>query len=253
MIMDLIRSILRQFANVTTLPLTGGVRRGAFFSISLFTLSLFTLHFSLFILSLFTLTSCSSSDDEEDAFPALVTEMSVLRVGTEVTNITLITDSGKSYRVTNEIEGLKPNAWARCLAGYVVQDAGSIEILTLQGVAVLPNSSNMPTLKRDPVGVVSAWMGGGYVNLHLLKKNKGADHAWGYILDNSYANAGGGTTYEVSLYHDQRNDPAAYSTDIYFSLSQDSLSQTRISADSIALTINTFDAAPHQWRFALTP
>ena len=112
--MYLIRSILRQFANVTTLPHTGGVRRGALFSFSLFTLSLFTL----------TFMSCSSSDDEEDAFPALLTEMSVLRVGTEVTNITLITDSGKNYRVTNEIEGLKPNAWARCLAGYVVQDAG---------------------------------------------------------------------------------------------------------------------------------
>ena len=103
------------------------------------------------------------------------------------------------------------------------------------------------------MGVVSAWTGGTFVNLHLLKKNKGADHDWGFILDNSYANTAGGTTYEVSLYHDQRNDPAAYSSDIYFSLSQDSLSKTRTTADSILLTVHTFDAAPHQWRFALTP
>ena len=203
---------------------------------------------------MFTLAACSNSeDDEEETFPALVTEMGVLRVGSNVTNVTLITDSGKSYRVASEIEGLKANAWMRCMAGYVVQDVGEVEIRTLKGVGVLPDCSDRTTLKRDPVGVVSAWTGGGFINMHLLKKNHGADHEWGYILDDSYANASGGTTYEVSLYHDQRNDPPAYSTDIYFSLSQDALAKTRTSADSIRLTIHTFEKSPHQWLFALTP
>ena len=211
--------------------------------------------FSLLTLSSFTLAlvACSSDNDEEDAFPTLVTEMGVLHVGTVITDVSLYTDSGKKYHVSSEIVGLQPNVWMRCLAGYVEQDSKNVEVLTLKGVNVLPNCSDRPLQKRDPVGVVSAWTGGGFINLHLLKKNKGADHEWGYILDNSYANAAGGTTYEVTLYHDQRNDPAAYSSDIYFSLSQDSLSKTRTTTDSITLTVNTFETTPHQWRFALTP
>ena len=237
MMTDLIRNIMHHFAKVATLPLKGGVRRG-----------------SLVFLLFFTLISCSSSkESEEDAFPALVTEMGLLRVGPTLTDLTFYTDSGKRYQAATEIEGLKTDTWLRCLAGFVIQDAGKVKLLTLQGVAVLANCSDKANLKRDPVGVVSAWTGGSFVNLHLLKKNKGADHDWGYILDNSYANTAGGTTYEVSLYHDQRNDPTAYSSDIYFSLSQDSLSKTRTTADSILLTVNTFEATPHQWRFALTP
>ena len=193
-----------------------------------------------------TMSSCSSSDEEE-GFPALITEMGLLRVGATTADVTLLTDGGYAYRVSTEIEGLKPNASARCLCGYVLQEEGTVEVRTLAGVGILPDCT------ASPVGAVSAWMGGGFVNLHLLKKTQGADHQWGFLLDGQQPNTAGGTTYEVSLFHRQGDDPAAYSTDIYFSLAQDSLSETRTTEDSLLLTVHTFEAQPHRWRFGLTP
>ena len=211
------------------------------------------MYFSLFTLSFFTLVACSGSEDSDDAFPPLITEMALIEVGETTSDITLYTDSGKKYRVAGELEGLKPRTWARGLFGYVLQDAGTVEVRTLLNVPILPNASEQYPLKRDPVEIVSAWMGGGFVNIHLKKKTKGGDHTWGFILDRSYANTAGGTTYEVSLYHDQGGDPTAYSADVYFSIDEDALSKLRIVGDSVRLSVSTFEAAPYQWHFALTP
>ena len=209
--------------------------------------------FIIYYLSFFTLVACSGSEDSDDAFPSLITEMALIEVGETTSNITMYTDSGKKYRVAGELEGLKPRTWARGLFGYVLQDASTVEVRTLLNVPLLPNSSELSPLKRDPVDVVSAWMGGGFVNIHLKKKTKGGDHTWGFILDGSYANTAGGTTYEVSLYHDQSGDPTAYSTDVYFSIDEDALSKLRITGDSVRLSITTFETDPYQWHFALTP
>ncbi|MBR1683071.1 MAG: hypothetical protein IJ700_08880 [Bacteroidaceae bacterium] len=216
-------------------------------------LSIFHCPFSIVLALALTMSSCSSSENEEEGFPALITEMGLLRVGASTADVTLLTDGGHAYRVSTEIEGLKPNALARCLCGYVLQDEGTVEVRTLSGVGILPDCTELDVPYRDPVGAVSAWMGGGFVNLHLLKKTQGADHQWGFLLDDQHPNVAGGTTYEVSLFHRQGDDPAAYSTDIYFSLSQDSLSRTRTTADSLLLTVHTFEAQPHRWRFGLTP
>lgn len=214
---------------------------------------LYHLLFIIYYLSFLSLTACSSDQEAEDAFPSLITEMALLEVGETTSNITLYTDSGKKYRVAGELEGLKPRTWGRGLFGYVLQDASTVEVRTLLNVPVLPNSSELSPLKRDPVDVVSAWMGGGFVNIHLKKKTKGGDHTWGFILDGSYANTAGGTTYEVSLYHDQSGDPTAYSMDVYFSIDEDALSKHRITGDSVRLSIATFETGPYQWNFALTP
>ncbi len=210
--------------------------------------------FIIYCLLFLPLVSCSSDQEEaEDAFPSLITEMALLEVGETTSNITMYTDSGKKYRVAGELEGLKPRTWGRGLFGYVLQDASTVEVRTLQNVPVLPNSSELSPLKRDPVDVVSAWMGGGFVNIHLQKKTKGGDHTWGFILDGSYANTAGGTTYEVSLYHDQSGDPTAYSMDVYFSIDEDALSKHRITGDSVRLSIATFETEPYHWHFPLTP
>ena len=214
---------------------------------------IYRLSFIICIFSFLSLTACSSdSEDSEDSFPPLITEMALIKVGETTADVTLYTDGGKQYRVLSELQGLKPHSWGRCLCGYVLKEAGAVEVRTLQNVAVLPNSGKVSQVMHDPVGVVSAWMGGGFVNMHLKKKTKGADHDWGFILDNTYANTAGGTTYEVSLYHDQKDDPTAYSTDVYFSIPEDALSKTRVQGDSVRLSIITFEPQPYQWHFALT-
>ena len=197
---------------------------------------IYRISFIICIFSFLSLTACSSdSEDSEDSFPPLITEM-----------------GGKQYRVLSELQGMKPHAWGRCLCGYVLKEEGAVEVRTLQNVAVLPNSGKVSPVMHDPVGVVSAWMGGGFVNMHLKKKTKGADHNWGFILDNTYANTAGGTTYEVSLYHNQKDDPTAYSTDVYFSIPEDALSKTRVQGDSVRLSIITFEPQLYHWHFALT-
>ena len=140
------------------------------------------LFFIIYYLSFLSVTACSSDQEEtEDAFPSLITEMALIEVGETTSNITMYTDSGKKYRVAGELEGLKPRTWGRGLFGYVLQDASTVEVRTLLNVPLLPNSSELSPLKRDPVDVVSAWMGGGFVNIHLKKKTKGGDHTWGFL------------------------------------------------------------------------
>lgn len=201
------------------------------------------------LLCIVLLCSCTSDEDDE-ASPSIITEMAVLYVGSSISDTHLLTDSGKDLKVSIEGDDIKPYSRLRCICSYSIHD-GSIEIKVLQGVLVLPNYSNKAILYHDPVGVVSAWVGGGFVNMHLLKKTQGKGHDWGFILDNSYVNNAGGTTYEVSLYHDQSGDFAAYSSDIYFSLDIDSLSASPTKADSIVLSMVTFETSPHEWRLSL--
>ncbi len=208
------------------------------------------IHRGLSLLMLVAVSACSSESDD-DSFPTMFSEMGVLKVGASTSTLQWCADNGKTFRVTTEISNLKPNVWLRCFCDYVLADDNTVDIKSIRGVYVLPNCSKKTIIKQDPVGVVSAWTGGGFINMHLLKKTQGADHEWGFVIDNTYSNNAGGTTYEVSLYHDQSGDPTAYSSDIFFSLNQDSLSMTRSAADSITLSITTFESKPYIWHFGL--
>ena len=132
----------------------------------------------------------------------------------------------------------------RVLCSYLPDGAGAAEVYTLQAIYVLPDvTKELTPAVYDPVGFVSAWKGGGFINLHLLPKTKANlnNHVWGFIRDNQRTNSAGGTTYELSLYHDQKADPLAYSNDLYLSLAIDSVSKSFGTQDSIELKVQGFD------------
>ena len=188
------------------------------------------------------ITACSS-DEEDDPYPSLITEMVIF--GTDGNSHTImLTDNGVRYSVDYDLISLLPNTIVRAMCGYVPDKTGTAKIYTLAAVRILKDQTIIKgTLVNDPVGFVSSWKSGRFINLHLLPKTQAnpINHLWGFFRDNQRVNSVGGTTYELSVYHEQGDDPMAYSSDVYLSLSIDSLSKTFGAKDSIELTIHGFD------------
>ena len=141
-----------------------------------------------------------------------------------------------------EVQYIPSGRWLRIYKKADIPVADSFESWTQ--IYVLPDvTKELTPAVYDPVGFVSAWKGGGFINLHLLPKTKANlnNHVWGFIRDNQRTNSAGGTTYELSLYHDQKADPLAYSNDLYLSLAIDSVSKSFGTQDSIELKVQGFD------------
>ncbi len=197
---------------------------------------------SLLLFVIGTYVSCS--EDESDSYPSLITEMAMVKVDASKHG-TMLTDAGVAYRVSNELTALRAKSLSRALCGYVLNEDGSVKLYSYQGVRILQDyTKKIEEQKRDPVAFVSSWRGGSFVNLHLLPKTQGqlSTHVWGFIEDGKYGNSAGGTTYQLSLQHDQGKDPLAYSNDLYLSLSLDSIDEKFSNKDSIELTIKTFES-----------
>ena len=206
------------------------------------------LHFTFYIIPLtFVLSVLSCSDDKEDAYPSLITEMVMAKANAEGKMASFTTDDGTTYLVDNTISGMTANDCLRCLCTYLMETAGHVKVYRAEAVPILWDYTNVSTMKRDPTGIQSAWLSGGYINLHLTPKTQGGKQAWGFTRDSVTQNTLGGSTYHLSLYHDQRDDFAAYSTDLFACISLDSIPQapaTLSSLDSIRLTVQTFTASP---------
>ena len=207
--------------------------------------------FSMLVIVLMTtLVACSDGDDEEEAYPSMVTELVTYWVDGTL-RMKFVTDEGALYTVSNTLEGLKPYIMGRMVCGYVPQDDGLVEIYSYQPVRLLPDfSTKAPAVICDPVGVVSIWKKGPFINMHLLPKTKSnpLNHDWGFVCNNKRSNKAGGITHELSLYHSQKEDPLAYSSDVYLTLVVDSVSKTFGVNDSIELTVQGFDKE-HMWRY----
>ena len=177
--------------------------------------------------------------------------MLVAPASSEFSTSSFTTDDGVTYSVENTLRGMDADSRIRCLCGYTVQAGNRAHVYTAQAVPILPDASDAKDIRRDPTGILSAWLSGGFVNMHLTPKTQGGRQSWAFVNDSSTANAAGGTTYHLSLYHDQREDPPAYSSDLFASIAFDSIAAAPLThADSIVLTVNTF-THPAVWHFGL--
>lgn len=201
------------------------------------------------------LVSCSK--DEDESYPPLITEMAMARADDGGIMASFTTDDGVIHHVNNTIKGMKPNSRIRALISYITTDAPAdapventfATVYSAKEAPVLWDWSDANPQHRDPTGIQSAWLSGGYINLHLTPKTQGGKQAWGFSQDSVTTNAQGASTHHISLYHDQLGDATSYTTDLYACIHPDSIPRCTI-GDSIRLSINTFQGLC-TWQFAL--
>ena len=191
----------------------------------------------LLILGLICLASCSNNED--DTYPCIITEMADLYTNDDGKMEKFTTDADITYQITNGKGDLKPRAFYRILCGYV-PSGNSATLYQVQGVNYLRDSTKIA--KTDPTGVKSAWRAGKYINMYLSPLTQGGTQYWGFITDSIKD----GHAW-VSLYHNQNADPLSYTQPTYASLPVDSIKGIR-EGDIITLCINTFNGL-QTWNF----
>ena len=194
----------------------------------------------LLILLALTALVTACSDDEQDRYPSLITEMAVMNSDANGTIRAFTTDGGTTYTLSEAFTNVHANAMWRFLVGYALTEGGTADVYSLDPVVILRDSTSR-TAAVAPVTFVSAWLGGGFVNFHLMPKTQGGVHSWGFRRDSTAVNADGGTNHYLSLYHYQGSDPMAYSADAYLSLALDSVAMPAGTTDSVNITLATFN------------
>lgn len=194
-------------------------------------------HSYLLILGLICLASCSNNED--DTYPSIITELADLYTNDQGVMEKFITDAGITYQITNSKGDLAPKAMYRILCGYV-PSGNSATIYQAQSIYYLRDSTALA--KTDPTGVKSAWRAGKYINMYLSPLTQGGTQYWGFITDSIKD----GHAW-VSLYHNQHSDPLSYTQPTYASLPVDSIKGIQ-QGDIITLCINTFNG-PQTWDF----
>ena len=202
--------------------------------------------FTLFLIILAAgFVSCS---DDNTSYPSLISEMAMAYADGKGHLARIVTDSGRDCRVSNEMTGMDANESVRALISYVPEDNGMAKVYSAQAVPVLSNVTDEKTVAQDPTGIESAWMGGGFINFHLLPKTQGKKQRWAFQCDSTRINVLGGETHHLSLYHQQQDDPVSYSYHLYVCVALDSVGTTLTAADSITFVVHTFDG-PKTWHF----
>lgn len=203
----------------------------------------------LYIL-LLTLLAClvSCSDKDDAPFPDLITEMSMAYANGQGLLARFVTDSGREYHVSNEIKGMEANETLRALIGYAVESGGQAKVYSAQSVPVLPDATGKTAPLHDPINVESIWVGGGFINMHLLPKTQGEKQGWAFLRDSTHTNALGGQTHHLSLLHHQQEDPTSYSRHLYVCVDLDSVAPSLSVTDSITFVVHTF-SGQKTWHF----
>ena len=170
----------------------------------------------------------------------------VVNSSKQVTKI--VTDDGDELFLTSPYTAkwvAKADTTYRCLLYYNKVD-GKAEIVSMGQVPcvrVYPLSQFDKEFKTDPVKFESTWMSktGRYLNLSLQVKTGTADdtaavQSLAVVSDTLITHPDGKQIRSLILHHDQGNVPQYYSTQVYFSIPTD-----RIDADSVRISINSYD------------
>jgi hypothetical protein len=170
----------------------------------------------------------------------------VVNSSKQVTKI--VTDDGDELFLTSPYTAkwvAKADTTYRCML-YYNKVEGKTEIVSMGQVpcvGVYPLSQFDKEFKTDPVKFESTWMSktGRYLNLSLQVKTGTADdtaavQSLAVVSDTLITHPDGKQIRSLILHHDQGNVPQYYSTQVYFSIPTD-----RIDADSVRISINSYD------------
>lgn len=187
------------------------------------------------------LVVAQSCSEDEAVYPSLLTEMADLHTDAQGILERIVLDDGRSFRVGNPQPNYEKNVVYRVVCSYLPQDSTAL-LYQLTGAYVLRDSSEIAL--THPTQLRSAWRTPRYINLHLAPKTQGGRQYWGFITDSvtTRLTDGGDTLTHayLTLHHNQGQDPASYTQEVYASIPLDSIPEAGASSP-VTLRIHTFD------------
>ena len=202
--------------------------------------------FYLFTLFLPILASCTQDayDKGEGRYSQMVAEMADGYTNGDAKIVSFVTDADERLTVVEPFTSkLAPKADTvyRAVFFFNRTDCGA-EVITVNRVGVV-RPHVIDTLKTDPVRLESVWLAKSrrYLNVSVYLMLGATDDASalqtvGCHRDTLMANADGTSTLRLVFYHDQGGVPQYYSSRSYASIPLGA-----VDADSLQLTINTYD------------
>jgi len=199
---------------------------------------------------LFALVSCESDSYEKGEGAYSLTQADFVEAHSNSAKAIdrVVTDDGNVYSVAPQPTAKwisTADSTYRAVLYYNKVEENSVEPVAISQVPVLNvfQPEAIDTIKTDPVTFESAWMSksGKYLNLGLYLKTGQSDddkarQAIGMVFDELHVNHDGTCTAYLRLYHDQGGVPEYYSSKYYVSVLR-----STINADSVRLSINTYD------------
>ena len=178
--------------------------------------------------------------DDDYYYPSVKMEFVTIEAGDDGRIRTLIPDKGDILPVSQDLTGstISPNTSRRVMSNYETMEEGA-KIYSLQSLLTpTPKPKDDPAFKdkegKDPVEVVSIWLGRDYLNMVLnLKVSTGKGHTFGIIEDKSELE----TTRSVDmlLYHDADSDEEYYNRRAYISVPLKKYAESENHADGIKI------------------
>jgi len=192
------------------------------------------------------LTGCTTDayDKGDGEYSLMQAEMADVHVDGSLKADFFVTDDGERLAVTNTFTAgwMKTADSTYRAVAYFNRSGTGAEVVAMNHVATLRPWA-VKDRKTDPVRFESAWMSasGRYLNtaIYVLlgsTDNEKAIQTIGCHRDTLRRNSDGTRTQLLTLLHDQGGVPQYYSQRAYISIALDS-----IQADSVCLSINTYD------------
>jgi len=201
-----------------------------------------------FFLLLVCISLSACSDNENESYPSILTELVELSVGSDSLALSFTNDNGVTYQMNQPLKAYAADTTLRCLCVYLLEEnTTSVSSPTAQVYQMQPIFAQQPFIVTqsvssyfDPIHLIAAWKSSRWVNLYIgIVTNPNAKHAFGFALDTLTVNAITSTrTAHVSfLHHRPDNDTEDYTQKTYLSLPTYTLAEE---ADSLYLTVPTY-------------
>lgn len=184
--------------------------------------------------------------DSDDIYHYPDVQTDLVEIETDAkSNIKLLrTDNGETFTLIHAVELQKstPDSLYRMRCTFQLKEDKKCTLYATNQVLspfpVTPEEFNKK-VKQDPVKIISSWMSGGYINLHLGILSQEGKHAFRFIYQGATKNVDGTNTHSFLLYHDKGTDPEAYTRDVFLSCPLKKLDIT--AKDAVNLSINTYE------------
>ena len=207
------------------------------------------------------LVSCS--DDDDYYYPSVKLDFLTAQAGADGSLQSILTDEGETLAVVEDASNTRidANSSLRIVGNYgkaatANGESGAKLYAVLKAISPVPQPEDKfkDGIKRDPVNVLSIWMGIDYLNLMLEIKSQNKSHAFHFIEDEIITDIETGTrTVRLSLYHDDGGDVQAYTKRAYASVPLRQYAEDGINKITVYFSINTYSGKEATYEFEYNP